>query len=826
MNKSNFEPRYDSSESCSSLGLPNNDNAIGGSWEERSFDYNRILRVLFKKQILLKIRKVSSIIELLIAFVFYFVLYPLDLICQRDIEENLNPPTNYTQFWSLPIATLFLMSNTSHLAAMPDSPNVRAMMSRFSMEYLSMTTIEVQYKKTVNEVRDYIDDTEFSGLGIIWHNAAEENAFSHPNLEIYCQSLLDCPSADVFRWIRSYLYQTNHQIVNGETVVNPKLALAAGLNSSSTRYPIIKGTALYDEGFVFMIFLVVPIIVASMPDFETVLDEKDTRVAALAFLNGCPESAYWLVTIITSFILCFIPYLVISIILCFWFRMTSTDFSLLLFCTIFFILGHLFFQYWLSTFMKKGSSGRSFTMIMLTAAIFFGIVHMFITLTENQRNGAIQHVLSILPFSCYQLVIGTLYNNGINKQRHIGWKNLDDDVLLYPMWVGVLWSVLDTIIYFLLFFICNACNSRAFGTPIIKWSELFKKEAWKRVFRGDQSTLHVTNGSEHQDLIKVSGLKKTYKNGKKEVLVFDGANFYVKEGEIIVIIGPNGAGKTTLVGILSGALEPSDGILEFNGAPPSKRFKAIQPVLGVVFQENIIYARLSVREHLEMWGAFKGISPLNLKDAIDYYADNLQLTEMLDNYAGDLSGGQKRKLCIAMALLGNPPIVIMDEPTAGVDVQARQLIWKTIASLTNTTSLVTSHALEDAEAVSSRLFIVSNQDIPFCGTSTELREKFKCGYLLRVDRDDGTVGPVLDMIKTFIPSAYISDERKDTVKLPVDSSVAQMLQCLKERKEELGINSYSFSVEQLEDMVIKLIEVGGGLNNNNKNGSEEELSTT
>ncbi|KAK8889706.1 hypothetical protein M9Y10_034459 [Tritrichomonas musculus] len=807
-----FEPRYRSSdESCSSIDMREFENTIGGSWNERSFNYNRVLRVLFKKQILLKVRKVSAIIELLIAMIFYFVLYPLDLICQKNVVENLNPPTNYTKLWSLDIATLFLMSNTSHLTAMPESPNMVAMMNLFSMQYLSMTSIRVQYKSKINDVRDYVDDTEFSGLGIIWHNSDQPDAFTHPNIEIYCQSLLDCPSAEIFRWIRWYLLTVNNQIVNGASVTNERLLLASNLNSSATRYPIIAGHAMYDESFVFMIFLVVPIIVASMPDFETVLDEKDSKVAALAFLNGCPESAYWLVTIITPFILCFIPYLVITIILCFWFRLTTTDFSLLLFCTIFYILGHLFFQYWLSTFMKKGSSGRSFTMIMLTAAIFFGLIHMFVTLAENQRGGAIQHILSIIPFSCYQLVIGTLYENGISKKRHIGWNNLSDDVLPYPMWIGVMWSVLDAFLYFVLFFICNACNPRAFGTPIIQWKELFKKEAWSRIFKKDRHQLHVNNNSSDQELMVVKDLKKIYKNGKKEVLVFDGANFYVKEGEIIVIIGPNGAGKSTLVNILSGAIEPNDGTLEFNGAAPSKRFKAIQSVLGVVFQENIIYSRLSVREHLEMWGAFKGISPENLKDAIDYYAENLQLTHMLDNYAGDLSGGQKRKLCISIALLGNPPIVIMDEPTAGVDVQARQLIWKTIASLTSTTSLVTSHALEDAEAVSSRLFIVSNQDIPFCGTSTELREKYKCGYLLRVDRDDGTVGPVLDMIKTFIPSAHLSEERKDTVKMPVESAVAPMLQALKQRKEEFGINSYSFAVEQLEDMVIKLIEVGGNV---------------
>jgi hypothetical protein len=116
--------------------------------------------------------------------------------------------------------------------------------------------------------------------------------------------------------------------------------------------------------------------------------------------------------------------------------------------------------------------------------------------------------------------------------------------------------------------------------------------------------------------------------------------------------------------------------------------------------------------------------------------------------------------------------------------------------------------LEEAETVSSRLFIVADQKIPFCGTSTELRNAYQCGYLLRVDRTDGTVGGVLELAQSFIPQCTLSDERKDTIKLPVDKHVAAFLKEMIRRKDELGINSYSFAVEQLEDMVLKMIETG------------------
>jgi ABC-type multidrug transport system ATPase subunit len=148
----------------------------------------------------------------------------------------------------------------------------------------------------------------------------------------------------------------------------------------------------------------------------------------------------------------------------------------------------------------------------------------------------------------------------------------------------------------------------------------------------------------------------------------------------------------------------------------------------------------------------------------------------------------------------------MDEPTAGVDVQARQLIWRTISSLKDTTTIVTSHALEEAEAVSSRLFIVSQGRLPFCGTSTELRNKYQCGYLLRVQGGEHSVQQVLELAQSHVPAARITEDRQDTIAMPVDAAVPVFLTHLQEKLEEYGVVSYAFAVEQLEDMLLKLIQ--------------------
>jgi ABC-type multidrug transport system ATPase subunit len=327
--------------------------------------------------------------------------------------------------------------------------------------------------------------------------------------------------------------------------------------------------------------------------------------------------------------------------------------------------------------------------------------------------------------------------------------------------------------------------------------------AWKNLF-SPNSKSKVGNDSEN--LIKVSGLNKDFVESGKTVHALQNVEFYVDVGEVIVLIGPNSAGKSTFIKSLSGALEIDSGTISILGAAEQHRFQELSPYIGVCYQENVIINLLSIREHLHLFAAFRGVSEDVLPDLIDYFAAQLQLDEMLDNRAGDLSGGQKRKLCIALSLLGNPPLILMDEPTAGVDVQARKLIWKMISALTNTTSIISSHALEEAEAVSNRLFIIADGKIQFCGTSTELREQNKCGYVMRINTTDNNVEPFISFASQYVKDVRQSDERQDTVLFPISPGIPDMLQNLENEKEKLGVMDYSFSVQQLEDMLIKLIQ--------------------
>jgi ABC-type multidrug transport system ATPase subunit len=324
--------------------------------------------------------------------------------------------------------------------------------------------------------------------------------------------------------------------------------------------------------------------------------------------------------------------------------------------------------------------------------------------------------------------------------------------------------------FLLLFVFLNLLNPHEFGAPLVTWGQLFTIQGWCRALGARQDNLDVTDYRSGELLI-IDGLKKSY--GKAQAL--KGVSFAIVAREVIVIIGPNGAGKSTLLNVLAGVIEPSDGWLRFLGGEPVSRFANLQKYIGVCFQDNVYIAEMSVRENLTFFGAFRGIRERTLTETIAFIARTMQLNEMLDNPAGNLSGGQKRKLCIGIAFLGNPPIVILDEPTAGVDVQARQLIWKTISSLTDTTCIITSHALEEAEAVSSRLFVLADGRLRFTGTSTQLRNQYRCGYLLRMQREDRTVDPVLEFAQSFIREAKRSDERPDIIAMPVHDAIPEFL---------------------------------------------------
>ena len=200
---------------------------------------------------------------------------------------------------------------------------------------------------------------------------------------------------------------------------------------------------------------------------------------------------------------------------------------------------------------------------------------------------------------------------------------------------------------------------------------------------------------------------KTYAAARGPVHALDEVSFDIAEGEFFGLLGPNGAGKTTLISILAGLARASSGTVKVLGHDVVSDYAAARRQLGVVPQELVFDPFFSVREALRLQGGYFGVrKDAKANDAwIDELLANLGLADKADANMRQLSGGMKRRVLVAQALVHRPPVIVLDEPTAGVDVELRQTLWQFVARLNKEghTVLLTTHYLEEAEALCGRI---------------------------------------------------------------------------------------------------------------------------
>ncbi|MFG2951219.1 ABC transporter ATP-binding protein [Streptomyces adustus] len=246
-------------------------------------------------------------------------------------------------------------------------------------------------------------------------------------------------------------------------------------------------------------------------------------------------------------------------------------------------------------------------------------------------------------------------------------------------------------------------------------------------------------------VIEVTDLRKVY--GGRAVV--DGVSFAVEEGEIFGVLGPNGAGKTTTVECVEGLRVPDAGRVRVTGLDPVADHERIARVLGAQLQESELQAKLTVREAMELYAAF-------YPDPLDWrpLAERLGLTDRLGTRFGKLSGGQKQRLSIALALIGNPRIVVLDELTTGLDPRARRDTWQLIEDVRadGVTVLLVTHFMEEAQRLCDRIAVIDKGRVAALDTPAGL-----------IRRSAGAT------VISFTPSAPLDDRELDA--LPALASV-------------------------------------------------------
>ena len=220
--------------------------------------------------------------------------------------------------------------------------------------------------------------------------------------------------------------------------------------------------------------------------------------------------------------------------------------------------------------------------------------------------------------------------------------------------------------------------------------------------------------------IKTTGLTKKY----KEITAVDDLNLEIKNGELFSLLGVNGAGKTTTIKMLSTLTLPTKGDAVVSGESIISSPNLVKERIGVSPQETAVAPSLSVKENLTLMCDVHGLNKDKAKAKIEELSKALVLESVMNRKAGKLSGGWQRRLSIAMALVSEPKVSFLDEPTLGLDVIARSELWDLIESLKGKTTIVlTTHYMEEAEALSDRLGVMKNGRLLFTGTVKEMKEK-------------------------------------------------------------------------------------------------------
>jgi ABC-2 type transport system ATP-binding protein len=217
--------------------------------------------------------------------------------------------------------------------------------------------------------------------------------------------------------------------------------------------------------------------------------------------------------------------------------------------------------------------------------------------------------------------------------------------------------------------------------------------------------------------IQCRGLRKTY-DGKIEAV--RGLDLTINMGECFGLLGPNGAGKTTTIEILEGLLEPTSGEVEVLGRTWQSHPRELREWLGISLQETRLSEKLTVRETLQLFSSF-----YRRPTPVEAVLDELSLQEKADALVGKLSGGQKQRLAVATALVADPKILFLDEPTTGLDPQSRRQLWDIIRQFQkrNGTVLLTTHYMDEAERLCDRIAIIDHGQIIAAGTPAELIER-------------------------------------------------------------------------------------------------------
>uniref|UniRef100_A0A674F8F1 Cholesterol transporter ABCA5 n=1 Tax=Salmo trutta TaxID=8032 RepID=A0A674F8F1_SALTR len=493
-----------------------------------------------------------------------------------------------------------------------------------------------------------------------------------------------------------------------------------------------------------------------------------------------------------------------------------------LFKLLYFVLPQIFFSFMLTPLFKKPKFASTVGS-MLT--VVFGCLSLFTVLMKDFPQPLVW-VLCLLSPSAFSIGIAQVVYLEAQGDGAV-FTTLANGP--HPLYAPLLMLVLDCILYLLLAVYLDQVLPGEFGMRrslvyFMKpsyWSKRSKRyvevsSVYETEVNGapgvDESVEPVSPEFRGKEAIRINNIRKVYKEKDSIVEALRGLTFDIYEGQITALLGHSGAGKSTLMNILCGICPPTDGHASIYGSPVAEIAEGaeMRQLVGICPQFNIIFDVLTVEEHLRIFAAIKGILPSDIDNEVSKVLKDLDLEKIMDAQAKNLSGGQKRKLSVGIAILGDPKVILLlDEPTAGMDPCSRHQVWSLLKSRrAGRVTVLSTHYMDEADILADRKAVISQGQLKCVGSSLYLKTKCGVGYHLRMSIGERCeVDGVTSLVKHHVLKAQLSrqQEAELTFTLPFESmdtfsGLFSELDC----RPDLGIINYGVSMTTLEDVFLRL----------------------
>lgn len=551
--------------------------------------------------------------------------------------------------------------------------------------------------------------------------------------------------------------------------------------------------------------------------------EKERKIKEGMLMMGMMPSAYWTAWSLVEAIVVANVAAIMTLMVYVLHILPNTDILIVFVLSLLYGLTIVMFSFMATPFFNKSKvAGSVLGLLMLVFSFFY----MFAVFLKGRVPAWVFYVVALLSPAAFTLGIEKVSQNDVRGAMH--WADLFEDD--FSVGSAIIMLSVDMFLYGFLAYYFDAIVPGEFGQHRGPWFILHCLGFGRGGRSTEQDDLVKPDNTPNPDVedrpaellgreaIKVQHLRKVFTSWRKEpVVAVDGVSLTMHEGQIAALLGHNGAGKSTLLNMLVGTLKPSSGsarIYDLHTDNPDD-VAQIRGMLGVCLQEDILFDTLTARQHLRFFARLKGVPATSIDLEVKNILLELDLAEKADVQAIKLSGGQKRKLSVGIALIGDPKIVFLDEPSSGMDPYSRRHLWSELQKRKEGKVIVlTTHFMDEADILADWKAILCKGKLRCAGTSLFLKNRFGIGYHLTMVVDQGTDKAQMNqLVQQFVPTAtvYRSTSTELAFILPMDSTYnfANLFAAIEEAIAEgtMGVRSYGISMTTLEEVFLKMGEV-------------------